>query len=92
MQDDRKAHQITLQELGIIPKEPKRKEEVRKQYAFPCGGCACSHCANNVETPDTCTGEMKEPCRTCPDLIADSKQAAAVAADYIDNPVMEFGA
>lgn len=23
---------------------------------------------------------------------ADSKQAAAVAADYIDNPVMEFGA
>lgn len=34
MQDDRKAHQITLQELGIIPKEPKRKEEVRKQYAF----------------------------------------------------------
>lgn len=39
MQDDKKAHQITLQELGIIPKEPKRKEEVRKQYAFPCGGC-----------------------------------------------------
>ena len=65
MQDDRKAHQITLQELGIIPKEPKRKEEVRKQYAFPCGGCVCSHCANNVETPDTCTGEMKEPCFTC---------------------------
>lgn len=30
--------------------------------------------------------------RRCPDLIADSKQAAAVAADYIDNPVMEFGA
>ena len=65
MQDDRKAHQITLQELGIIPKEPKRKEEVRKQYAFPCGGCVCNHCANNVETPDTCTGEMKEPCFTC---------------------------
>jgi len=21
--------------------------------------------ANNVETPDTCTGEMKEPCFTC---------------------------
>ena len=49
----------------IIKKEPKRKEEVRKQYAFPCGGCVCSHCANNVETPDTCTGEMKEPCFTC---------------------------
>ena len=64
MKDDRKAHQITLQELGIIPKEPEQKE-VRKQYAFPCGGCVCSHCANNVETPDTCTGEMKEPCFTC---------------------------
>ena len=33
-----------------------------------------------------------QDCRTCHDLIADSKQAAAVAADYIDNPVMEFGA
>ena len=36
--------------------------------------------------------ENGQDCRTCPDLIADSKQAAAVAADYIDNPVMEFGA
>ena len=26
MQDDKKAHQITLQELGIIPKEPEQKE------------------------------------------------------------------
>lgn len=33
--------------------------------------------------------ENGQDCRTCPDLIADSKQAAA---DYIDNPVMEFGA
>jgi hypothetical protein len=65
MQDDKKAHQITLQELGIIPKEPEQKEEVRKQYAFPCAGCVCSHCANNVETSDRCTGEMKEPCFTC---------------------------
>lgn len=65
MRDDRKAHQITLQELGIIPKEPERKEEVRKRYTFPCGGCVCTHCANNVETPDTCTGKMKEPCFTC---------------------------
>lgn len=30
MQDDKKAHQITLQELGIIPKEPKRKETDRR--------------------------------------------------------------
>lgn len=34
MQDDKKAHQITLQELGIIPKEPKRKEEVRNNMLF----------------------------------------------------------
>ena len=65
MQDDKNAHQITLQELGIIPKEPEQKEEVRKQYVFPCAGCVCSHCANNVETSDRCTGEMKEPCFTC---------------------------
>lgn len=36
--------------------------------------------------------ENGQDCRTCPDLIADRKQAAAVAADYIDNPVMKFGA
>ena len=36
--------------------------------------------------------ENGQDCRTCPDLIADSEQAAAVAADYIDNPVMEYGA
>lgn len=38
MQDDKKAHQITLQELGIIPKEPKRKEEM-KEPCFTCDYC-----------------------------------------------------
>ena len=65
MQDDRKAHQITLQELGIIPKEPKRKEEVRKQYAFPCGGCICNHCANNLYSEDKTAGEAKIFCDAC---------------------------
>lgn len=62
---DKKAHQITLQELGYIPKEPEEKKETRKQYVFSCASCICSHCANNVETSDRCTGEMKEPCFTC---------------------------
>ena len=47
---------------AVISWENSKKERI---YAFPCGGCVCSHCANNVETPDTCTGEMKEPCFTC---------------------------
>ena len=37
----------------------------RHEYAFPCGGCICNHCANNVETIDNCTGEAKEPCFAC---------------------------
>lgn len=37
----------------------------RSEYAFLCGGCICNHCANNVETIDNCTREMKEPCFTC---------------------------
>ncbi|MFQ7535918.1 MAG: hypothetical protein ACLRL6_00305 [Clostridium sp.] len=31
----------------------------RSDYAFPCGGCMCNHCANSVETIDNCTGEAK---------------------------------
>lgn len=65
MQDDKDAHQITLQELGYIPKEPEQKSGSQKQYAFPCAGCICNHCANNVETIDLCTGEGDEPCFTC---------------------------
>lgn len=37
----------------------------RDDYAFPCAGCLCNHCANNVETIDNCTGEAKEPCFVC---------------------------
>ena len=37
----------------------------RSDYAFPCGGCICNHCANSVETTDNCTGEAKEPCFVC---------------------------
>lgn len=37
----------------------------RSDYAFPCGGCICNHCANSVETIDNCTGEAKEHCFVC---------------------------
>lgn len=37
----------------------------RSDYACPCGGCICNHCANNVETTDHCTGEAQEPCFIC---------------------------
>ncbi len=62
-------HQITLEELGLIPKQEKEQErgyaEPKKQYAFPCGGCVCNHCANSVECWDICTGEMNFSCFTC---------------------------
>lgn len=66
-------HQITLEELGFIPKkEAVHKEEYaefQKQYAFPCGGCICNHCANSVECQDNCTGEMVFPCFTCDECV-----------------------
>lgn len=34
-------------------------------YASPCGGCICSHCANSVECMDECTGEMEFGCFVC---------------------------
>lgn len=45
------SHQITLEELGLIPKTetPDQNKAIRKNYAFPCGGCICNHCANSVE-------------------------------------------
>lgn len=58
-------HQITLEELGLIPKPKKEYVKPVKQYAFPCGGCICNHCTNSVECWDDCTGEMEFPCFTC---------------------------
>lgn len=60
-------HQITLMDLGFIPYSEKEQEqeEHQKQYAVPCGGCICNHCANSVECWDVRTGEMEFPCFTC---------------------------
>lgn len=41
-------HQITFEELGMIPRYENRK----KHYTTPCGGCICNHCANNVDCID----------------------------------------
>ncbi len=58
-------HQITLEELGIIPEQKPEKVIEHINYAFPCGGCVCNHCANSVECLDNCTGEMLFACFTC---------------------------
>lgn len=43
-------HQITLEELGLIPEqEPPKSIEQHINYACPCGGCICNHCANSTE-------------------------------------------
>ena len=57
-------HQITLKELGMIP---VKKQIDRSRYAFPCGGCLCEHCANNVNCTDKYVGEMSFPCFNCDD-------------------------
>ncbi len=58
-------HQITLEELGMIPKQEPQEAAKHINYAFPCGGCVCNHCANSAECWDNCTGEMNFPCFTC---------------------------
>lgn len=34
----------------------------RDDYAFPCAGCLCDHCANNLYSSDQMTGEAKIFC------------------------------
>lgn len=61
-------HQITLEEIGLIPKQEKVSEQggpLRKVYAFPCGGCICNHCANSVECCDHCMEETDFACFSC---------------------------
>ena len=37
----------------------------RSDYAFPCGGCICNHCANNLSSEDKTAGEAKIFCDAC---------------------------
>ncbi len=62
-------HQITLEELGVIPKQEKEYVVPKKQYASHCGGCICNHCANSVECIDNCIGEMVFSCFTCDECV-----------------------
>lgn len=57
-------HQITLEELGVIPKQIFIDRSI---YATPCGGCICNHCANNVDCIETVTSEAKFACFNCDD-------------------------
>lgn len=34
----------------------------RDDYAFPCAGCLCDHCANNLYSSDQMAGEAKIFC------------------------------
>lgn len=58
-------HQITLEELGMIPPTPEPPKKAISTAANPCGDCICNHCANSTECLDNCTGEMDEPCFVC---------------------------
>lgn len=63
-------HQITLEELGIIPSQIEKKSESKvdhSKYACPCGGCICGHCSNNVDCMDKCIGESDFGCFNCDD-------------------------
>lgn len=62
-------HQITLEELGMIPKQELPEAVKHIDYAIPCAGCICNHCANNVECWDNCTGEMELSCYTCDECV-----------------------
>ncbi len=62
------SHQITLDELGIIPRQeqPSAEEKIdRSKYVFFCALCICRHCANSVECEDNCTGEANFGCFVC---------------------------
>lgn len=37
----------------------------RDDYAFPCAGCLCDHCANNLYSSDQMAGEAKIFCYVC---------------------------
>lgn len=58
-------HQVTLEELGLIPQTPEPPKKAISTAANPCGDCICNHCANSTECLDNCTGEMDDPCFVC---------------------------
>jgi hypothetical protein len=60
-----KYEQITISDFC---KEEKVKE--RKDYASPCGGCPCTHCANNVDCADCDSSKEADfACFNCDDCI-----------------------
>lgn len=58
-----KYEQLTLP--GIFEEKRQQLQEENINYAFPCGGCLCCKCANNVENLNVKTGEQKEACFNC---------------------------
>lgn len=62
-------HQITLEELDMIPPVPESHPKVTSTTAIPCYDCICNHCANSTECGDDNTEEMDEPCYVCEDCL-----------------------
>ena len=58
-------HQMTLEELGMIPQILEKSKKDVSTAAIPCFDCICNHCANSTECWDHCTVEMDEPCYEC---------------------------
>ncbi len=59
------CHQITLEELGMIPPVPESHQKVTSATAIPCYDCICNHCTNSTECGDIDTGEADKACYTC---------------------------
>lgn len=45
-------HQITLEELGMIPPTPEPPKKAVSTAAIPCFDCICNHCANCTVVTD----------------------------------------
>lgn len=58
-----KYEQLTLP--AIFEEKRQQLQEENINYAFPCGGCLCYKCANNVENLNVEIGEQKEACFNC---------------------------
>lgn len=55
--------QLTLP--GMFEEKGQQLREDKINYIFPCGGCLCNKCVNNVENINVKTGEQKEACFNC---------------------------
>ena len=75
-------HQITLEELELIPKQTFIDRSI---YATPCGGCVCNHCANNVDCMEAVMGEDKFACFNCDECLIILAMAGIIGNQSVSN-------